>query len=52
VPYIIAAMHKQPITVAETSLFVRQAADIWNDEERTGFINFIAANPQAGDLIP
>jgi hypothetical protein len=28
------------------------AADIWSDEERTEFINFIASNPEAGDLIP
>ena len=48
----IAAMRKRPITVAETSLFVRQAADIWSDEERTEFINFIALNPERGDLIP
>jgi hypothetical protein len=45
-------MRKRPITVAETNLFVRQAADIWSDGERTEFINFIALNPEMGDLIP
>jgi hypothetical protein len=40
------------VTVAETPLFVRQAAKIWNDAEREDFISFIAANPTAGDLIP
>jgi hypothetical protein len=40
------------ITVAETPLFVRQAQDIWNDAEREAFVNFIAHNPKAGDLIP
>ena len=40
------------ITVAETPLFVRQAAKLWDDEERASFVDFIAANPEAGDLIP
>jgi len=40
------------ITVAETPLFARQADDVWDEEERTGFVNFIAANPDAGDVIP
>jgi hypothetical protein len=40
------------ITVAETPLFVRQAEDVWSDDEREAFVNFIAKNPQAGDLIP
>jgi hypothetical protein len=40
------------VTVAETPLFVRQAAKIWNDAEREDFVSFIAANPTAGDLIP
>jgi len=40
------------ITIAETPLFVRQAAEIWNDDEREAFIDFIARNPKAGDIIP
>jgi hypothetical protein len=44
-------MHNRPITVAETTLFIRQTADIWSDEEQTEFINFIALNPEMGDLI-
>lgn len=39
------------VTVAETALFVRQAAAIWNDEERLEFIDYIAANPEAGDVV-
>jgi hypothetical protein len=31
---------------------VRQAAEIWGEVEREEFVGFIAANPQAGDLIP
>lgn len=38
-------------TVAETAVFIRYAAEIWSDAERQEFINFIAANPEAGDII-
>ena len=40
------------ITVAETAHFVRHAEAVWSDEEREDFVNFIAANPEAGDVIP
>lgn len=39
-------------SVAETPIFQRYASGVWNDEERTAFINWIAANPAAGDVIP
>jgi len=39
-------------TVAETPVFVRYAAEVWSDAERQEFINFIAASPEAGDIIP
>ena len=45
-------MPEKPITVAETPLFVRQAAAVWDDTEREAFVNFIARNPAAGDMIP
>ncbi len=45
-------MWTRPITVAETAVFMRQAADVWTDEERSAFVDFIARNPEAGDLIP
>lgn len=38
-------------TVAETSVFVRYAAEVWSEAEREEFINFIAGNPEAGDVI-
>ncbi len=38
-------------TVAETPVFIRYAAEVWSDAERQAFISFIAANPEAGDLI-
>lgn len=31
---------------------MRQAADIWSDEDRSSFVDFIAANPEQGDVIP
>jgi len=38
-------------TVAETAVFVRYAAEVWSDTERQEFISFIAANPEAGDIV-
>ena len=38
--------------MAETPLFVRQPASVWDDDEREAFVSFIAANPEAGDVIP
>lgn len=46
-PYI-AAMR----TVIETEIFQRYAADIWEQDEREQFTNWIAANPLAGDVVP
>jgi hypothetical protein len=40
------------LTVVETPLFVRQAEDVWDEEGREAFVNFIAGNPEAGDVIP
>lgn len=40
------------ITVAETLPFLRQAASLWSEEDRNAFVDFIAANPEAGDVIP
>jgi hypothetical protein len=40
------------IAVAETPLFVRQAEKIWSEAEREAFVDFIARNPEAGDIIP
>ena len=44
----VVSMWMRPITVAETTLFIRQAADVWSDEERSTFVDFIARNPEAG----
>jgi hypothetical protein len=41
-----------PITVVELPLFQRQARDVWDDADRSAFVDFIARNPDSGDLIP
>ena len=38
-------------TVAETSVFIRYANDVWSETERQEFITFIASNPEAGSVI-
>ena len=39
-------------TVIETPTFQKQAQRLWSDEERLAFIDWIAVNPLAGDVIP
>ena len=41
-----------PLTVVETPQFLRQARDVWTDADRQEFVDFIARNPETGDLIP
>lgn len=38
-------------TVAETAIFQRYASEVWLEAERVEFINWIAANPESGDVI-
>jgi hypothetical protein len=45
-------MSNIPMTVAELPLFQRLARDVWDDGEREAFVDFIARNPEAGDVIP
>lgn len=45
-------MLTRPITVVETSVFLRQADKIWNDDERAALVDHVANNPDAGDIIP
>lgn len=40
------------LTVVELSTFLRSAAKVWADEERADFVDYMAANPDAGDVIP
>jgi hypothetical protein len=49
---ILPRVARRFITVAETPLFSRQARQVWDDAELAAFIDFIARNPEEGDLIP
>lgn len=48
----ILAMVERLITVAETPVFVRQAKEVWTEDEHDEFVLYLAGNPEAGDLIP
>jgi mRNA-degrading endonuclease RelE of RelBE toxin-antitoxin system len=39
-------------TIIETPTFQKQAEKIWSQSEREAFIDWIAVNPDAGDVIP
>lgn len=39
-------------TVAETPTFTRQAGKLFGEEKKRALIDFLAANPLAGDEIP
>ena len=41
----------RPLTVVETPQFMRQADEVWSDEERQEFVDYIARNPEARDVI-
>lgn len=45
-------MLTRPVTVAETHAFQRSAQKIWNEEELAALIDYIARNPETGDVIP
>jgi hypothetical protein len=45
-------MAERLVTVAETPVFIRQAAEVWTDAEREEFVLYIAGNPGTGDVIP
>jgi mRNA-degrading endonuclease RelE of RelBE toxin-antitoxin system len=40
------------LTVSETKSFKKQADKVWSQDERHEFIDWIAVNPNAGDVIP
>jgi hypothetical protein len=50
--YAFKAYSFSMFTVIESSVFIKYAQAIWSDEERVAFINWIAINPLAGDVMP
>jgi RelE toxin of RelE / RelB toxin-antitoxin system len=47
----ILGMPNVPVGVVETPQFVRQADDVWGEAERLEFVDYIARNLEAGDVI-
>ena len=39
-------------TVIETPTFQKQAGKLWSEDERLAFVDWIATNALAGDVIP
>jgi len=39
-------------TIIETPTFKEDAVKLWSEEERGAFCAWLAANPEAGDVIP
>src|SRR5690625_4810921 len=42
----------KPITVVELPPFLKMAQEIWTDDERSGLVDYVARNPESGDIIP
>jgi type I restriction-modification system DNA methylase subunit len=40
------------LTIIESPLFTRLWPDYWSEEERADFASYVAANPEAGDVVP
>ena len=45
-------MLTRPVVVVETALFLRLAQRVWSEDEHEAFVDFIALNADAGDVIP
>lgn len=39
-------------TIIETDIFQKHISNIWTEEERLEFVDWIANNPLAGDVVP
>ena len=45
-------MPHAPMTVVETPFFLRKAAALLDEEQRSALVEFIGSNPEAGRVIP
>ncbi|ABM59831.1 type II toxin-antitoxin system RelE/ParE family toxin [Verminephrobacter eiseniae] len=45
-------METKPITIVEIPAFLTAAGAIWTDEERAELIDYVARNPESGNVIP
>ncbi len=50
--YTALTYNQRMLTVIETPTFQRLWPDYWTEEERAEFAAFLAAEPDAGDVIP
>ena len=46
------AAQAAPMTVVEMPTFLRKVDGLLTDDEREQLIEFVGANPEAGDVIP
>jgi hypothetical protein len=44
-------MRRRPITVVETHIFARAAANMWSEKDLAALVDHVAFNPEAGDII-
>ena len=44
-------MPETPMTVVETNRFLKDAKSVMSDSEREQLVAFVAANPEAGEVI-
>lgn len=42
----------KPIVIIELPMFINLAQTIWTDDERTELIDYVAQNPESGNIIP
>jgi len=45
-------MRTRLLTVVGLTTVLRSATKVWSDDERAEFVDYVAANPKAGDVIP
>ena len=45
-------VQRPPMTVVETVQFLRDADGLMSDPDRDRLVEFVGANPEAGDLMP
>jgi hypothetical protein len=50
--YTALPYNKEMFTVIETHVFKRSADGVWSEDERQAFIEWLAGNPLAGDVVP
>ena len=45
-------METKPVSVVETASFLKLSEAIWSDDERMELVDYVARNPESGDIIP